>query len=216
MSTTGGPPAPQKKTKGEWIRWGVLVSVILVSGFYSLYRTSGKIEDVFGRIGEAPQFQSVSIDPEASDKATQFNQLIALERLAIETRNHRAREAVSGRILLSVNAAIFGGIMVVFGSIFIVSRIETSVSDLSADAAAFKVQLISSSPGIIFAGLGLLALAVPYFLASQVQVSEGAIYVSGVKGSATVSTDLVNPVEAEMEGAYQSFLDNMKEQKDES
>jgi hypothetical protein len=103
----------------------------------------------------------------------------ALERNAIERRYHQANVSLMSRVWTRYLGFATGMVLAMVGAVFILGRLQTAVSDVSASAAGSEISLKSESPGLILAGLGVLLMIVTILTHNEIDVKDSAIYAAG-------------------------------------
>jgi hypothetical protein len=69
-------------------------------------------------------------------------------------------------------------ILAIVGAVFIISKLKESVTNLETSSEAFKISLISASPGIIFGILGTSLMLATIFKQNDIDIKDVATYLN--------------------------------------
>lgn len=103
---------------------------------------------------------------------------IYLEIDAMRDRQERANYAVAARTWLRSVTVVFGSILILFGMIFVLSKIgdESSLTEMSGKDISLR-----ASPGVVMIIIGALLMSLPHFSKQNISTRDGAIYVSNIE-----------------------------------
>jgi hypothetical protein len=98
----------------------------------------------------------------------------ALEHDTLMLRHERASASLAMRTWLRFMSLIFGAILVLIGSAFVMGRISDpkAESSLSGEGPGLKLAVKSTYPGLVLASLGALLIAVPNLAQQSIEVND--------------------------------------------
>jgi hypothetical protein len=106
------------------------------------------------------------------------NALILLEADALDKRYHQAGGMLMSRIWSRQLTFITGMVLAFVGAVFILGKLSESSSQISGETAQVKLAITSASPGLILSFLGTSLIIASLFVASNLDVADGAAYVN--------------------------------------
>lgn len=106
------------------------------------------------------------------------NALILLEADALDKRYHQAGGMLMSRIWSRQLTFITGMVLAFVGAVFILGKLSESSSQISGETAQMKLAITSASPGLILSFLGTSLIIASLFVASNLDVVDGAAYVN--------------------------------------
>jgi hypothetical protein len=106
------------------------------------------------------------------------NALILLEADALDKRYHQAGGMLMSRIWSRQLTFITGMVLAFVGAVFILGKLSESSSQISGETAQMKLAITSASPGLILSFLGTSLIIASLFVASNLDVADGAAYVN--------------------------------------
>lgn len=182
--TTPGTPAPGRPSVDDrlegWQRKllplmiGMLVGLTLfffVASFVQLAYLHGKIwnapridEKAF-RVGDGPL-----------NAATRFRVLAALERNAVERRYHQANVLLMSRVWTRYLGFVTGMILALVGATFILGKLREEMTSLEAKGAGASMSVVSASPGLVLAVLGVTLMTVTILTHHDISTTDTAVY----------------------------------------
>lgn len=164
--------------------WGVfwvlfLVLVVPSGGF--IYESFGKLDEILQSVSTRPASETDRLlqMPPSDDGAFEKRAIVALERDVMVYRQHRAAAALATRTWMRFMSLIFGAILVVIGSAFILGKISTA--DPSSGDMSFgdvKGSFATSSPGIALVFIGGLLIGVPHFSGQKITTSDTSSFIA--------------------------------------
>lgn len=106
------------------------------------------------------------------------NALILLEADALDKRYRQAGGMLMSRIWSRQLTFITGMVLAFVGAVFILGKLSESSSQISGETAQMKLAITSASPGLILSFLGTSLIIASLFVASNLDVADGAAYVN--------------------------------------
>lgn len=106
------------------------------------------------------------------------NALILLEADTLDKRYHQAGGMLMSRIWSRQLTFITGMVLAFVGAVFILGKLSETLSQFSGETAHIKLALTSASPGLILSFLGTSLIMASLFVASNLDVADGAAYVN--------------------------------------
>jgi hypothetical protein len=106
------------------------------------------------------------------------NALILLEADTLDKRYHQAGGMLMSRIWSRQLTFITGMVLAFVGAVFILGKLSESSSQISGETAQMKLAITSASPGLILSFFGTSLIMASLFVASNLDVADGAAYVN--------------------------------------
>lgn len=199
------PPASQDHVRQETIVWqrGLLpfmthfvvtmaVAFFLFSGFH-VYEVTRYIQE-----GERQSIRTVVQAEISRPLATPLtatdlnnNALILLEADTLDKRYHQAGGMLMSRIWSRQLTFITGMVLAFVGAVFILGKLSESSSHISGETAQVKLAITSASPGLILSFFGTSLIIASLFVASNLDVADGAAYINRLQPAQQPKTSQV-------------------------
>jgi hypothetical protein len=194
-----------EKQLNRWQRsllpWMVILPTVLIVGFVYLatlqlgefsrqintYKVS-ELDKVFVNAKDS----SLRVPPNADSK--EFLKLYLLAKMDEELMNKRYSQAGSlliARLYTKYLGFFTGMILAIVGAVFIISKLSESTSTLEGSMNAYKISLISASPGIIFGCLGTMLMLSTILHHTDIDVRDAANFINA--GTVTPGTIRIEP-----------------------
>ena len=172
-----------------WCVFWVLFLVLVIPSGVFIYTSFGKLDEILQSVSTRPASETDRLlkMPPSDDGAFEKRAIVALERDVMVFRQHRAAAALATRTWMRFMSLIFGAILVVIGSAFILGKISTV--DPSSGAVGFgdvKGSFATSSPGIALVFIGGLLIGVPHFSGQQITIDDTSSFIGKSFGVGTV------------------------------
>jgi hypothetical protein len=106
------------------------------------------------------------------------NALILLEAATLDRRYHQAGGMLMSRIWARQLTFITGMVLAFVGAVFILGKLTESSSQFTGGTAQMKLAVTSASPGLILSFFGTSLIMASLFVASNLDVADGAAYVN--------------------------------------
>jgi len=123
---------------------------------------------------------SLETDPSLSAQEKlnklKFNSLLKLEANLLERRYHQANVSLMARVWIRYLGFVTGMILALVGAVFILGKLQGSVSELDVKAYKADFSLKSASPGLFLAGLGVTLMLITIVTHHEIKVADGAVY----------------------------------------
>jgi hypothetical protein len=113
-----------------------------------------------------------------------------LEVQVIGRRYRQATVLLMSRVWTLYLGFVTGMILALVGATFILGKLQEPASELSAESAAAKLRLKSTSPGIVLAALGTTLMLATIFTNHRIDVTDAPVY---LRDSSTVSITQPSP-----------------------
>lgn len=104
------------------------------------------------------------------------NSRVALERDIVVHRHSRSVALLVTRTWMRFMSLVFGTVLVVIGSVFVISKITTEPTETELAGGNIRVALVTSSPGLLLVLLGCLLIAVPNVSQQAIRVVDAPTY----------------------------------------
>ncbi len=128
--------------------------------------------------------------------------LLLLEADALDKRYHQANALLMSRIWTKHLAFITGEIMALLGAVFILGKLKEDPAKIGGGATGWRVDIASTSPGIVLACFGTILLIVAVTSQTRITVTDHPVYIAPhVLPGATVAgnkTETVTPPNTEI------------------
>jgi hypothetical protein len=144
--------------------------------------TEGPESDLGGPLA----MMGMTLDPETREAgdtglpAAAVAALTVLELGAMERRYHQANVSLLSRVWTRYLGFVTGMVLAMVGAAFILGRLENeSPSTVKATGPGGPVEVKSTSPGIVMAGLGVALMITTIVIHHEIQVNDQAVYATG-------------------------------------
>ncbi len=162
-------------------RFIVMMTVVffVFSGIH-VYEVTRYIEEVQGQSIRAVVQAEISRPLTTPVTATDLNNnaLLLLEADTLDKRYHQAGGMLMSRIWSRQLTFITGMVLAFVGAVFILGKLSENSSQISGEAAQMKLAITSASPGLILTFFGTSLILASLFVASNLDVADGAAYVN--------------------------------------
>lgn len=128
---------------------------------------------------------------------------IALEHDVMLLRKQRSATLLATRTWMRFMSLIFGAILVVIGSAFILGRVTATPTDGQFSLADLSLNLSSSSPGIFLTAFGAILISIPNLSQQRIETNDTSTYVEVSVASST------NQYEQKRDEAIQEILQGL-------
>ena len=192
----------------------VFVMMLLPYGWF-LADSFRRLEGILTTINHPPQTtaQSLLADPRLLQlDATHVDALsrTALERDTILLRNHRANVSLSTRTWLRFMSVIFGAILVLIGSAFVLGRVSMERLESEAKSERWSIALKTSSPGLLLALMGCALIVLPNFARQDINISDSGAYLGLTYPNVSQPAAAPGAYEKERDEAIMKALNSIK------
>lgn len=165
-----------------------VISLLLVTFMVFFFLQTNEVQSA---LSKPPVIQeSLSINNNSLNEK-KWKDLYTLEKFAMSNRYYHARLIIRSRILIISFSFLTGITIAIIGAIFILSKYSEAASHLSAGAENFNVKIISSSPGVILAFMGIVLIAISIFSKTDLNVVDSPLYLENIPTD-TVSITPIN------------------------
>jgi hypothetical protein len=199
--------------------FAVIFLMMLLPYLWFLADSFRRMESILGTIGRPPATEAQNIlsnptflqlDPARLDVISRT----ALERDTMHLRNHRANTSLSTRTWLRFMSVIFGAILVLIGSAFVLGRVSMERLESEAKSEKWSIALKTSSPGLLLALMGSSLIALPHFAHQDINISDSGAYFGVSYPAATQTKQVSDPVtyEKERDEAIRKAIESTKKQ----
>ena len=133
------------------------------------------------KINVAEPLAQLSQDSDHSHKAVMEDQrlksMVLLEAGSVQNQFYQANLLLMSRVWITYIGFVTGMIMAVVGCVFILGKLSTSITSVSAQVASHNVSINSTSPGLILAFLGTCLMTSALFVNHTISSRYNAIYI---------------------------------------
>ncbi|WP_460578053.1 hypothetical protein [Hymenobacter coalescens] len=151
---------------------GVILLLILTFSSFYIYQIIN-----IQSYSTSPAHTQTLVSLFTSDKQTQSEQRVyALELISLLNRQHHASVIIRTRILVISLSFLTGVVISFLGSIFILGKFSESVN-INGELKEIKVAVVSASPGIILALLGVVLIAISITTKTSLDVKDIPVYI---------------------------------------
>lgn len=197
--------APAKKRKRQrskaaqreaWSRRMVPVMTQMLVGLtiFFFLASAAQLSYLHYQITEGPEtdlagplaMMGVTLDSETQEPAetnlpaAAVAALTLLELGAMERRYHQANVSLLARVWTRYLGFVTGMVLAMVGAAFILGRLENETpSTVKATGPGGPVEVKSTSPGIVMAGLGVALMITTIVTHHEIQVQDQAVYATG-------------------------------------
>lgn len=206
IATSPAPvQAPAKKRKRQrskvqqreaWSRRMVPLMTKMLVGLtiFFFLASAAQLSYLHYQITEGPETElggpltmmGMTLDPETREPgdtglpAAAVAALTVLELGAMERRYHQANVSLLSRVWTRYLGFVTGMVLAMVGAAFILGRLENeSPSTVKATGPGGPVEVKSTSPGIVMAGLGVALMITTIVTHHEIQVNDQAVYATG-------------------------------------
>jgi len=180
-----------------WVVFLVLFLVLVIPSGIFIGNSYKKLDDILLSISIPPVSETDKLFnlPVSEDKTFSNRAIVALERDVINNRLHVTKAALATRTWMRFMSLIFGAILVVVGSAFILGKISTRETNTGEFTFGdVKGSLATSSPGLMLVFMGSLLIAVPNFSTQSITTNDTGSFIakglaSGVGGQPIVASE---------------------------
>lgn len=121
----------------------------------------------------------VKANERQSLESVKWATLAHMEQQSIEKRYRQGGLLLMSRIFTKYLGFFTGMLMAIVGSVFIISKLNTDTSTVDAAMTdQFKVNVASSSPGLIFGILGTVLMGLSIYQHTDVSVQDSPLYLN--------------------------------------
>jgi hypothetical protein len=152
-------------------------------------------------IQNAPTFQieeslnqltpTAQTQPETALAVSRFALLAKLEAYSLLRHYHQTNISLLQRVWTQFLGFVTGMILALVGATFILGQLQTAASQVKAETPALKLNLDTTSPGLILAGLGAALMICTVTINHRIQSTDAAVYLRDA--TATLSSETSRP-----------------------
>ena len=142
--------------------------------------------DLVQRVDRSPGYELPPMLTTALNADPHWASLVALETSALDRRYRQANILLLSRVWTRQIGFATGMILALVGAAFILGKLNTDTSELTAEGPGWKGGLKSSSPGLILAGLGTILMVTSIVTQYPIGVVDRAVYTGGAQPAPTL------------------------------
>ena len=158
--------------------YGLLIASVIASGAFGIFGYNDTKKIVDNIYQEQDLITQALVERENTSE--QLSPLLVFASLEADTmiaRNKRASAALAARTWLRYSMTIIGAILAIYGASFVVGQITIAApTEAEMSSSGFSAKLHSTSPGLVLAFLGFLALATPAVISQEITTTDAATY----------------------------------------
>lgn len=170
-----------------------MVAIVVAAGTFFASVAVWKFNDLEARMERQPSDPPAIIWVRpgvdlAFDQQIEVSTIIAkynLERESIARRYTQARFIIEARLWTRFLGFITGMLLSLIGGAFVLGKLETTTTALSASSAAGALTLRSTSPGLFLAVLGTALMTLSITVSGTTETKDGAIYFASSSDAGT-------------------------------
>lgn len=178
---------PQRTVTG-WQKFLFITGIVAVLGIFTVFIwvTISQADKVQDSINNSPSLEDstlvklyTSATPEKKKDILDAS-MILLENQNLKKRYHNANVILKSQIYIKYLGFLTGMILSVLGAIFVFGKFREYPTRFSSNGGIennFKVQLQSTSPGIILSLLGTILMIITILSKKELEVKDGAVYI---------------------------------------
>jgi hypothetical protein len=187
--------------------FSLIFLLMAVPYVWFLYDSFRQLENILGTIKAPPttEAQRILQDPNLLRlDSTPLDAVarVALERDTIQLRNHRASTSLATRTWLRFMSVIFGAILVLIGSAFVLGRVSMEQLESEAKLEKWSLALKTTSPGLLLALMGCCLISLPQFARQDISITDAGAYLG-----MTYQMPAPSPLKGADIGAYEQARD---------
>ncbi len=190
-----------QKTLRPWMQIvisSVIIFFLVASGLQIIY--------LHKRIERSPKLLfEFSPKVASSFEVEKWRNLALLEAHSISQRYHQANVILMSRIWTKYMGFVTGMIIAVVGAVFILGKLREKKSDISAKTALWKINIASTSPGLVMVILGTALMITTILTHRIIEVKEEALYV-GTLPQVQISTKPSSQQPNNLDGQIGAFM----------
>ncbi len=140
------------------------------------------------KINVGESLSGLGLDSDLSHKAilenVRMKTLVALEVGSLQNQYYQANSLLMSRVWITYIGFVTGMIMAVVGCVFILGKLSTNISSVSAQLASNSLSINSASPGLIIAFLGTCLMISALFVNHTISSHYAATYIHDLDNNA--------------------------------
>lgn len=160
--------------------FGIMLIVLLIPSGIFIYKSYDQLGKIILDLGDTPVLNTATLlNQDHSDDLPAFRAkvLISLENDVMALRHQRSVSYIKTRTWLRFMSLIFGSIMIVIGSAFVLGKITGPSTEAKLTFKEIGLSFLSSSPGLFLAFLGTILVIIPNVTSQPINVDDSATYV---------------------------------------
>lgn len=167
----------------RWMLIGLTIFFFVASAAQLVYLhidiVNAPTRDFAGVEAMMQKAQASSASADRQLPAAAIAALTTLEISAMERRYHQANVSLLTRTWTRYLGFMTGMVLAMVGATFILGRLETSPTTLKAEGGGWSGELISASPGMVLAVLGVGLMLTTIVTHHEIQIQDRPIYAQG-------------------------------------
>ncbi len=176
----------KRSSRGVIIFWVVILLLVGPTMFF-VWKSFEKLNEVQGIITSEPHARAADYvvenalgGPDISESEKALRATILLEADVMQIRYKRASAGLTTRTWLEFMCLIFGAILVMIGSAFVLARIATvSPTKAALESGGIRGNFEASSPGLVLALIGAALIVLPNIgVGKMISVDDTGTYVA--------------------------------------
>lgn len=160
--------------KSKSIFFILLLILLIPSGFF-IKMSYSQLNEILININQTPKLEV----PKLFLKGDFEIHKVALEHDVMSYRHQRAKVLLATRTWMRFMSLIFGAILIVIGSGFILGRITGPNFKANVSFQELGASVVSSSPGLFLVFFGIILMAIPNVSTQTITTVDKSTYIQG-------------------------------------
>jgi hypothetical protein len=201
------------------IVFGIMLVVLLIPSAIFIYLSYDQLGKIIFDLGTTPNLTTAKfLNQEKADDLPKFQArvLVSLEDDVMALRQQRSVSYIKTRTWLRFMSLIFGAIMIVIGSAFVLGKITGPSTKAELTIKDIGLSFLSSSPGLFLALLGTILVIVPNVTKQPISVDDTSTYMNSFAQSPTTTLATAPPSAAELKQEDEKAATTLQELLDSS
>jgi hypothetical protein len=106
----------------------------------------------------------------------QWETVMQLESLALQSRYHQASIATMSRVYIIFLGFTIGMVLALVGATFILAKLREAATRIEGGSSNWRVSVLTSSPGLVFVFLGTVLMIATIWARADIDVKDQSIY----------------------------------------
>jgi len=159
-----------------YLHWEISTAPVLNPNFYEAMMD--------GLLHSAEKTSTASLPATSGDQqltAAMVGILSSLETNAVARRYHQANVSLMSRVWTRYLGFVTGMVLAMVGAIFILGKLQVPESQAVLRSGTLAMQLRTTSPGLILAGLGTVLMVITIVTHHEINVQDRPLYLQGMQ-----------------------------------
>ncbi len=184
----------------------VLLAILLIPSMYFIVQSYFQLSSILISINETPKLKTLSLLTEKGEVVNQsiysIKSRVSLEHDVMVYRHQRTTAFLATRTWMRFMSLIFGAILVVIGSGFVLGRITSPAFTGELSFKELGASVATSSPGLLLVICGLVLIAIPNLSNQRIETNDSSSYISKEGGSVEVNEQQMSDTISDIRRRY--------------